>query len=191
MADALNDVLAARRRGLRLTQVELAARLGRPQSIVSRWESRDRAMTPAELLDVAAELALSVDELLAGSVPRDRRRRSSRARCTDDRQRLGRAMAALRRAKGMDPVAVAARVGVSPYRRWRLEAGVDMTLFEFARLCTALKVSPSAALGVLRQPGASADSADARDRADGDAEARDLTKRRNGKTSWCASLKTR
>jgi transcriptional regulator with XRE-family HTH domain len=182
-------VLARRRRWLGITQVELAAKIGRPQSMVSRWESRDRAMTPSELLDVARALALSIDELLSGIVPRDRRRRSSRARCACDSLRLGRSLAVLRRMRGMDPVAVAAVVGISPYRLWRLEAGVDMTLFEFARLCAALEVSPSAVLGVLTGAPLSP-LAKPPTRVAGDAPARGLTTGEKRKTSPSASLKT-
>jgi transcriptional regulator with XRE-family HTH domain len=158
--------------------------------MVSRWETRDRAMTPAELLDVAGALDVSVDVLLAAGVPRDRRRRSSRAGTADDRTRLGRRMSALRLQRGMDPVMVAGKVGISPYRLWRLEGGVDMTLFEFARLCLALDVSPSAVLGDLAK-GPSSGAPRRRTQGRDGAVRRKLTTRANRRNSPGASLKTR
>lgn len=147
VAEPLNSVLAAQRRRLGLSQVELAARLGRPQSVISRWESRDRALTPGDLGDVAAALELDVDDLLSSEVPRDRRRRSSRARPRGERTRVGRNIAVARLQRAGDPVVVAKSVGISPYRLWRIERGVDMTLFEFAGICRALGAKPSVVLG--------------------------------------------
>ena len=57
------------RRGL--TQVEVAARLGRPQSYVSKYERGERRLDIIEFLDVAKSLGIdpvSLFRLLAGKL---------------------------------------------------------------------------------------------------------------------------
>ena len=61
----LQDLLAAGRRAAGLTQWELAARLGRPQSFVSKYETGERRLDVVELLEVAEALGLDAPALLA------------------------------------------------------------------------------------------------------------------------------
>jgi transcriptional regulator with XRE-family HTH domain len=55
----LRDWLVAGRQAQSLTQVELAERLGRPQSFVSKYERGERRLDFVEVLEIAE--ALNVD----------------------------------------------------------------------------------------------------------------------------------
>ena len=55
---ALVDELAIARKSAGLTQVELAARLEKPQSFVSKIERRERRIDPVELYDWAVALGI-------------------------------------------------------------------------------------------------------------------------------------
>ncbi|CAN5470447.1 hypothetical protein BH10PSE14_BH10PSE14_27450 [soil metagenome] len=71
MASPVHDVrymaviaqLRARRKELGLTQVELAARLGRRQQYVSKYESGERRLDIVEHLDVAVMLEIDAKEV--------------------------------------------------------------------------------------------------------------------------------
>jgi len=52
----LQDLLIAKRHALRLTQAELAVRLDRPQSFVSKYETGERRLDVIELIEVAEAL---------------------------------------------------------------------------------------------------------------------------------------
>jgi transcriptional regulator with XRE-family HTH domain len=54
------ELLIQARKNAQLTQVELAARLNRPQSFVSKYENGERRLDLIELLDVAVVLHLDV-----------------------------------------------------------------------------------------------------------------------------------
>jgi integrase/transcriptional regulator with XRE-family HTH domain len=147
-AQTLGERLAEQRRRRGLSQVLVAARLGRPQSVISRWEAAERAMTLAEFVELARLLELDPDQVLAGThVLRERRLRSSRARGREERLAVGLAIARTRTRATLDPVVVARGAGLSPYRLWRIEGGVDATLFEVVALARALSVSPSEFIG--------------------------------------------
>ena len=62
--------LRARREELRLSQTELATKLGRRQQFVSKYESGERRLDFIELVDVAAFLQVPASELI-GLVKRD------------------------------------------------------------------------------------------------------------------------
>lgn len=53
--------LRAARKNARLTQTELAAKLGRRQQFVSKYESGERRLDIIEFLDVAKALGLAID----------------------------------------------------------------------------------------------------------------------------------
>lgn len=57
--------LAAARVRQGLTQLQVADRLGRPQSFVSKYESGERRLDVIEFLDVCIALGISPDEILA------------------------------------------------------------------------------------------------------------------------------
>jgi transcriptional regulator with XRE-family HTH domain len=62
----LCDRLFDSRRKLGMTQEELARRLNRPQSYISKYESGERRLDVIELLDVARALQISPASLLRG-----------------------------------------------------------------------------------------------------------------------------
>ncbi|GAA0603235.1 helix-turn-helix transcriptional regulator [Craurococcus roseus] len=66
----LQELLIEGRRASGLTQTDLAARLGRPQSFVSKYETGERRLDVVEFLEVAEALRLDAAELLA-EVARD------------------------------------------------------------------------------------------------------------------------
>ena len=57
-------LLASMRRERNLTQVELAQRLGKPQSFVSKTEHGERALRLYEVFDYARALEVSSEELV-------------------------------------------------------------------------------------------------------------------------------
>ncbi|OGS01260.1 MAG: transcriptional regulator [Elusimicrobia bacterium RIFCSPLOWO2_12_FULL_59_9] len=56
--------LKAVRRDNGITQEELARRLGKPQSFVSKYENGERRLDVAEYLEIASALGINVDPLL-------------------------------------------------------------------------------------------------------------------------------
>jgi transcriptional regulator with XRE-family HTH domain len=60
----LRSLLIEARRSRRLTQAEVAKRLDRPQSFVSKYESGERRLDVIEFLEVAAALGVEGEELL-------------------------------------------------------------------------------------------------------------------------------
>jgi transcriptional regulator with XRE-family HTH domain len=52
----LQEALIAARRGQNLTQVEVAERLGKPQSFVSKYESGERRLDVIEFMEVCTVL---------------------------------------------------------------------------------------------------------------------------------------
>lgn len=55
----LRDLLSSARLGAALTQAELAARLKRPQSFVSKYETGERQLDVLEFVDVCKALGVS------------------------------------------------------------------------------------------------------------------------------------
>ncbi|HSW41277.1 MAG TPA: helix-turn-helix transcriptional regulator [Patescibacteria group bacterium] len=67
----LCEKLAAQRRAAGLTQVQVAERLGRPQSFVTKYERGERRLDVIELVEVAA--AIGADPVdLVGELARRR-----------------------------------------------------------------------------------------------------------------------
>jgi transcriptional regulator with XRE-family HTH domain len=63
--EALLDALREVRSEVGLTQAELAARLGRPQSFVSKYESGERRLDLIELSEVCAALGISLESFVS------------------------------------------------------------------------------------------------------------------------------
>jgi len=61
----LQDLLANLRKSKRLSQTELAQRLGRPQSFVAKYEGGERRLDVIEFIEVARALESDPSELLA------------------------------------------------------------------------------------------------------------------------------
>ncbi len=61
----LRDWLVAGRRAQRLTQVQLAEKLGRPQSFVSKYERGERRLDFVEVFEIAEVLRVDVCDLVA------------------------------------------------------------------------------------------------------------------------------
>lgn len=61
----LGQLLAEARQAAGLTQVELAARLHRPQSYVSKYESGERRLDVIELMEAADGIGCRVEEVIA------------------------------------------------------------------------------------------------------------------------------
>ncbi|KXV23377.1 helix-turn-helix domain-containing protein [Gluconobacter japonicus] len=62
----LMDLLIAARHAKGLTQATLAARLGKPQSYVAKYENGERRLDVIEFLDVAAAIGVEPVGLLDG-----------------------------------------------------------------------------------------------------------------------------
>jgi transcriptional regulator with XRE-family HTH domain len=60
---ALEQLIGARKKA-GVTQVELAARLGRPQSFIAKYEGRERRLDVAEFMKIARELGADPYKLL-------------------------------------------------------------------------------------------------------------------------------
>ena len=60
----LCDWLVAGRHAQRLTQVQLAERLGRPQSFVSKYERGERRLDFVEVFEIAEALQVDVCDLV-------------------------------------------------------------------------------------------------------------------------------
>jgi transcriptional regulator with XRE-family HTH domain len=63
--EALLDALREARSEVGLTQAELGARLGRPQSFVSKYESGERRLDLIELSEVCAALEISLEKFVS------------------------------------------------------------------------------------------------------------------------------
>jgi transcriptional regulator with XRE-family HTH domain len=63
---ALDGLIQARKKA-RVTQAQLAGRLGRPQSFVAKYEGRERRLDVAEYLCIARELGADLYKLLRGA----------------------------------------------------------------------------------------------------------------------------
>jgi ribosome-binding protein aMBF1 (putative translation factor) len=61
---AFQAALVEARQKAKLTQVEVAARLGKPQSFVSKYESGERRLDVVEFVDVCAALGINANLIL-------------------------------------------------------------------------------------------------------------------------------
>ena len=62
---ALQSALVKARNAARLTQIEVAARLNRPQSFVSKYENGERRLDLIEFLDVCSALEIELEAVVA------------------------------------------------------------------------------------------------------------------------------
>lgn len=80
----LQSLLIATRKAKQLTQVDVAERLGRPQSFVAKYEGGERRLDLIEFIDVARALDAGplalLEELLAKEEVPPPRRRSKRVK---------------------------------------------------------------------------------------------------------------
>ena len=63
--EALVGRLIAARRAAKLTQAELAKRLGKPQSFISKYERRERRLDVVEFVDICEAIGISSAEVVA------------------------------------------------------------------------------------------------------------------------------
>ena len=63
-ADALRGLLVQARKDSNLTQIELARKLGKPQSFVSKFERGERRLDVVEFLDVARAIGADPHRIL-------------------------------------------------------------------------------------------------------------------------------
>ncbi len=61
----LQEILAAKRTDDGVTQTELAAKLRRPQSFVSKYESGERRLDVVEFIEVCLALGLTAKDVVA------------------------------------------------------------------------------------------------------------------------------
>ncbi len=78
--DGFLEGLVAARKAAGLTQEELASRLGKPQSFVSKYERRERRLDVVELVTIAKAMKIDPCDIVRGvesrmAKPRKRARR--------------------------------------------------------------------------------------------------------------------
>jgi transcriptional regulator with XRE-family HTH domain len=131
----LGSALQAARTHAGMSQAALAARLGRSQTAVSRWERSDLDPTPVELLLLCLVLRLNIESLLRATLaPPDLRRRSNRAWPKCIRLGFGYAVRHARRRASQDTREHEMDLGLSSYRMWQIESGSDPTAAELQHL---------------------------------------------------------
>lgn len=67
----LRDVLIETRRAKNLTQMEVAMRLGKPQSFVSKYESGERRLDVIEFMEICRALSTDPLSLIQGLAAKD------------------------------------------------------------------------------------------------------------------------
>lgn len=132
-ASPLGRRLRYRRLATGLSQRRLAARLGRPHSLVSMWESGLREPCLADLASLSRILGTRVEEFIAGTT-RSPRRISSRAHGRAQRQRIGAGIRSQRVGKGMSLRDVRMATGIRARRLRRIEEGADPNSVELLAL---------------------------------------------------------
>lgn len=60
----LQNLLITKRKNIGLTQKELAASLGKPQSFISKYETGERRIDVIELIDICRQLNINFIDLL-------------------------------------------------------------------------------------------------------------------------------
>jgi transcriptional regulator with XRE-family HTH domain len=78
--DQFRHLLIDARKAAGLTQVDLAGRLSRPQSFVSKFERGERRLDVIEFFDIASALGIDPYEFLSKLVPAPRLSRKKSAR---------------------------------------------------------------------------------------------------------------
>ncbi|CEI30257.1 helix-turn-helix domain-containing protein [Propionibacterium freudenreichii] len=61
----LGDLLASMRLAAGLNQADVAARLGKPQSFVSKYESAERRVDLSDLEEIATAIGVSLEDVVA------------------------------------------------------------------------------------------------------------------------------
>jgi transcriptional regulator with XRE-family HTH domain len=127
--------LRDRRLATGMSQRRLAARLGRPHSLVSMWESGLREPCLADLAGLSRVLGVRVEELIAGTRASPRRI-SSRAHGAALRRRIGAQIRTRRRTRGLSPADIRAATGIRGRRLRRIEEGADANAAELEAMRT-------------------------------------------------------
>ena len=127
----LGEHLRAARNRCGLSQLEVAGRLGRSQTAISRWERSDLEPTATELLLLCLVIRLDlVDLLRQAQVRHGIRHRSNRAWPMSIRLAIGVAIRRARERSGRAANDVAHAMALSGYRLWQIESGSDLTVEE-------------------------------------------------------------
>jgi len=132
-ASPLGRRLRHRRLANGLSQRRLAARLGRPHSLVSMWESGLREPCLADLASLSHILGTRVEDLIAGTTLSPRRI-SSRAHGRAQRRRIGAGLRSQRVGKGMSLRDARMATGIRARRLRRIEEGADPNSVELLAL---------------------------------------------------------
>ena len=118
-----------------LSQRAVARRLGRPSSLVCRWESGLREPTIVDLALLCGALGILEGQLLDGVArPAIRRRSSSRAHSARLRRAVGGRLRAERVALGIDHRSVYERIAMRGTRLEQIEGGTDASVGELLDL---------------------------------------------------------
>jgi len=125
------------RRDRGLTQRDVGDRLGRSQSVVSRWERGVLEPTIQDLVALTPVLGQPLDRI-ATAVRGPGRRRSRRGDSPADRREVALILRTARLAAELDAWTVARRTGIPPRRLHRLEAGAEASTAEFVALVAVL-----------------------------------------------------
>lgn len=125
------------RRASGFTQLDVAARVGRSQSVVSRWERGLLAPTVPDLVLLAGVLGQSLEAVAIALASRGRQR-SRRGDSRVQRQSVGQLLRAARLSEGLDAWTLAGQTRIVPRRLRRLEAGAGASPREFIALMAVL-----------------------------------------------------
>jgi transcriptional regulator with XRE-family HTH domain len=123
-----------------MSQGQLARALGRPQAVLSRWESGRLEPRLPDLVAVARALAIDLESLVDGAMTGPGRHRSGRGSPLEARRRVGDLLREARERSTLDTITVARRVGCSVRRLRRIEGGQEPSLAELGRLVQALQI---------------------------------------------------
>jgi transcriptional regulator with XRE-family HTH domain len=129
--------MVALRRDRGLTQRDVGDRLGRSQSVVSRWERGVLEPTIQDLVALTSLLEQPLD-CLATALRGPGRRRSRRGDPPANRRQIALIFRTARQAAELDAWTVARRTGIPPRRLHRLEAGAEASSAEFVALVAVL-----------------------------------------------------
>jgi transcriptional regulator with XRE-family HTH domain len=132
---SLGQLIAGRRRDRGLSQREVARRMWRSNSVLSRWEADLLEPTLVDLSPLSRVLGTTIDALVADAVaPPGGRRWSSRATPISLRVAVGRELERERKSLGVTKLEVYLGAGIAGLRLVRLEAGADPSVRELLAL---------------------------------------------------------
>ena len=134
-AGSVGAAIRAARVDVSISQREVARRIARTPSMVSRWESGDREPTVFDLVSIGRVVGVSPAVLVEQTERAGIGRRwSCRATSWRNRAALGRGLRLARREAGISLVGAASASGIPTWRLLRIEAGSDPTIAEVCAL---------------------------------------------------------